>query len=88
MVKQVKVPSFGEQLIEVSMDDENQSEVTKVRKLFAEVAEIMKKNYTQEHRHPLKSLVFDHAVGEIISAHTAVEKVLTMKHYTEDEQSI
>jgi hypothetical protein len=45
----------------------------------------MKKNYTGDNKHPLKSLLFDHAVGEIVNAQTAVVKVLTLKHYTEDE---
>lgn len=84
-IKETRVPSFGEQLIGINIDDENTDEVTKVKKLFAEIAEIMKKNYTSDNKHPLKSLLFDHAVGEIVNAQTAVVKVLTLKHYTEDE---
>jgi len=84
-VKEIRVPSFGEQLIGISIDDENTDEVTKVKKLFAEIAEIMKKNYTGDNKHPLKSLLFDHAVGEIVNAEMTVVKVLTLKHYTEDE---
>jgi hypothetical protein len=84
-IKETRVPSFGEQLIGINIDDENTDEVTKVKKLFAEIAEIMKKNYTGDNKHPLKSLLFDHAVGEIVNAQTAVVKVLTLKHYTEDE---
>lgn len=86
-MKEVKVPSFGEQLIGVSIDDENTDDVTKVKKLFAEAAEIMKKNYTTESRHPLKSLLFDHAVGEIVSAQMAIVKVITLKHYTEEYEA-
>ncbi len=84
-IKETRIPSFGEQLIGISIDDENTDEVTKVKKLFAEIAEIMKKNYTGDNKHPLKSLLFDHAVGEIVNAQMAVVKVLTLKHYTEDE---
>lgn len=86
-MKEVKVPSFGEQLIGVSIDDENTDDITKVKKLFAEAAEIMKKNYTTESRHPLKSLLFDHAVGEIVSAQMAIVKVITLKHYTEEYEA-
>ena len=86
-VKEVKIPSFGEQLIGIDMDSPDTSDVTMVKKLFAEVAEIMKKNYTENSKHPLKSLLFDHAVGEITNAQMAVVKVLTLKHYTEDETS-
>ena len=35
----------------------------------------------------MKSLLFDHAVGEIINAQMAVVKVLTLKHY-EDESPV
>lgn len=84
-IKETRIPSFGEQLIGISIDDENTDEVTKVKKLFAEIAEIMKKNYTGDNKHPLKSLLFDHAVGEIVNGQMAVVKVLTLKHYTEDE---
>jgi len=84
-IKETRIPSFGEQLIGISIDDENTDEVTKVKKLFAEIAEIMKKNYTGDNKHPLKSLLFDHAVGEIVNAEMTVVKVLTLKHYTEDE---
>lgn len=84
-IKETRIPSFGEQLIGINIDDENTDDVTKVKKLFAEIAEIMKKNYTGDNKHPLKSLLFDHAVGEIVNAQMAVVKVLTLKHYTEDE---
>jgi hypothetical protein len=39
----------------------------------------MKKNYEAE-RVPLKSLLFDHAVGEILNASMSVVKVLTFKN--------
>jgi len=87
MIKETRIPSFGEQLIGIDIDSPETDEVTKVKKLFAEVAEIMKKNYTESSKHPVKSLLFDHAVGEITNAQMSVVKVLTLKHYTEDETS-
>lgn len=86
-IKEVKVPSFGEQLIGVEFDLSSSDEVTKVKSMFAEIAEIMKNNYQGNNRHPLKSLLFDHAVGEIVNAQMSVVKVLTMKHYTENENT-
>lgn len=86
-VKEVKVPSFGEQLMEVSIDTPPSNTVEKVKHMFAEIAEIIKNDYQSNNRHPLKSLLFDHAVGEIVSAQMAVEKVLTIKHYTENENT-
>jgi hypothetical protein len=35
----------------------------------------------------MKSLLFDHALGEVVNAQLAVNKVLTIKHYTENENS-
>jgi hypothetical protein len=87
MIKETRIPSFGEQLIGVDIDSPETDDVTKVKKLFAEVAEIMKKNYSENSKHPVKSLLFDHAVGEITNAQMSVVKVLTLKHYTEDETS-
>lgn len=83
-IKETHIPTFGEQLIGVDVDSEQQDDVTKVKIMFAEIAEIMKKNYQGESRHPLKSLLFDHAVGEILNAQMSVVKVLTLKHYTDE----
>jgi hypothetical protein len=52
--------------------------------MFAEIAEMVKKDYQGESRHPLKSLLFDHAIGEILNAQMSVVKVLTLKHYTDE----
>ena len=84
-IKETHIPTFGEQLIGVDVETEQQDDVTKVKVMFAEIAEIIKKDYQGESRHPLKSLLFDHAIGEILNAQMSVVKVLTLKHYTENE---
>jgi hypothetical protein len=84
-IKETHIPTFGEQLIGVEFNPSGSDDVTKVKVMFAEIAEIIKKDYQGESRHPLKSLLFDHAVGEILNAQMSVVKVLTLKHYTEDE---
>lgn len=84
-VKEIKVPSFGEQLIGVEYNPTSEDQVIKIKSMFAEIAELMKKDYTENNRHPLKSLLFDHAVGEIVNAQMAVVKLITLKHYTENE---
>jgi hypothetical protein len=86
-IKETKVPSFGEQLFEVNVDTPAEDKVTKVNQMFAELAEILKNDYQSNNRHPLKSLLFDHAVGEMVSAQMAIVKILTMKHYTENENT-
>ena len=83
-IKETQIPTFGEQLIGVEFNPSGSDDVTKVKAMFAEIAEIMKKNYQTESKHPLKSLLFDHAVGEILNAQMSVVKVLTLKHYTDE----
>jgi hypothetical protein len=83
-IKETHIPTFGEQLIGVDVESEQQDDVTKVKVMFAEIAEMMKKNYQGESKHPLKSLLFDHAIGEILNAQMSVVKVLTLKHYTDE----
>lgn len=83
-IKETKVPSFGEQLIGITYNPESEDTVVKIKSMFAEIAEIMKKDYTENNRHPLKSLLFDHAVGEIVNAQMAVVKLITLKHYTDE----
>ena len=82
-VKEIRVPSFGEQLIGIDSRNEPETLVEQIKYKFAEIAELMKKNYESD-RDPMKSLMFDHAVGEIISACSAVEKVITYKRYTNE----
>lgn len=74
-----KIIPFGHQLVGLDPDNLDDSEVTKVKLLAAEMAEIMKKNYEAE-RGPLKSLLFDHALGEILNAQMSVVKVITLKN--------
>ena len=87
VIKETRIPTFGEQLIGVDFNPSGDPTVHKVKMMFAEIAEIMKQNYMGENKHPLKSLLFDHAVGEVVNAQMSVIKVLTLKHYTEDETS-
>ena len=87
MIKETRMPSFGEDLMQVDVRVEPVDDVEKVKHLFAEIAEIMKKGYTHG-RTPVKSLIFDHAVGEIVNAAAAVEKVLTYKSYRDEEQTV
>ena len=83
-IKETHRPTFGEQLIGVDVESEEQDNVTRVKVMFAEIAEMVKKDYQGESRHPLKSLLFDHAIGEILNAQMSVVKVLTLKHYTDE----
>jgi len=74
-----KIIPFGHQLVGLDPDNLDDSEVTKVKLLAAEMAEILKSNYEAE-RGPLKSLLFDHALGELVNAQMSVVKVITLKN--------
>lgn len=78
-IREHKIIPFGHQLVGLDFNPSGDPDVTRVKELAAEMADILKKNY-EEKRAPLKSLLFDHAVGEILNAQMAVVKVLTFKH--------
>ncbi len=78
-IREVRVPTFGEQLVGLDFNPSGDEDVQKVKELAAEMAEILKRRYSSDARTPVKSLLFDHAVGEILNAQMAVVKVITMK---------
>ena len=79
-IQEKRLLSFGEQLVGLDLDNPHEDEdVQKVRLLAAEMTEILKRRYSTDAKLPVKSLLFDHAVGEILNAQMAVEKVLTLK---------
>jgi hypothetical protein len=84
MVNEIRVPSFGEDLIGIDTSIENPTEVEQIKIQFAELAEKLKNSYEAE-RSPVKSLLFDHAIGELVSAQMAVVKVLTYKPWASDK---
>lgn len=79
-VKETKILSFGELLVGIEFDSANEDKVTKVKNLMAEIANIVLEEYNAEGKSPIKSLLFDHAIGEIVSAQMAAVKVITFKN--------
>jgi len=77
--KETKILSFGELLVGIEFNPSNDDKVAKVKSLMAEAANIMLESYEQENKSPIKSLLFDHAVGELVSAQMALVKVITFK---------
>lgn len=77
--KETKILSFGELLVGIEFDPANEDKVAKVKSLMAEAANLMLEAYEQDGKSPIKSLLFDHAVGELVSAQMAVVKVITFK---------
>jgi hypothetical protein len=77
--KETRIPHFGELIAGIDPENLHKDEdVRKVKELAAEMAEILKRRYTEDTKSAAKSLLFDHAVGEIVNAQMAVVKVITM----------
>lgn len=76
---ETKLPTFGELLVGLEFNPSGDPDVHRVKELAAEMAEILKRRYETDQRGPVKSLLFDHAVGEILNAQMTVVKVITMK---------
>jgi hypothetical protein len=80
VIKESKVLSFGELLVGIEFNPSNDDKVAKVKNLMAEVTNIMLEEYNKGDKSPIKSLLFDHAVGELVSAQMALVKVITFKN--------
>ena len=79
IIRQTKIYKFGEILVGLDSEDIEESVEVEVRRKFAEIAELVLTNYTTEDRSPVKSLVFDHTIGEILNAQMCVSKLLKTK---------
>lgn len=73
-------PSFGEILVGYKFNPSGDPKVQKVKRLFAEIADIMYEDYLDEIKQStvLKDKLMDHAVGEILNAQMNVVKVITL----------
>lgn len=79
VVLQEKILSFGEILVGIEFNPSNDDKVAKVKFMMAEIANLMKDAYNETEKSPVKSLLFDHAVGELVNAQMSVVKVITFK---------
>jgi len=79
VIIQEKIFSFGEILVGIEFDSATDDKVFEVKQKFAEIANLLKDEYNNNTKSPVKSLVFDHAVGEILNAQMSVVKLITMK---------
>ena len=78
-IQETKILSFGEILVGIEFNPSNDDRVAQVKQKMAEVANILKDAYNDGEKSPVKSLLFDHAVGEIVNAQMSVVKVITHK---------
>ena len=77
--KETKIYSFGDILVGLDSEEINESaEIIELREKFSKIAEDLKENYNLN-RSPVKSLLFDKAIGDLTRALLMSEKLLKMK---------
>jgi hypothetical protein len=79
IIKESKIYKFGEILVGLDSENIEESVEVEIRRKFAEIAELVLTNYSTEDKSPVKSLVFDHTIGEILNAQMCVSKLLKTK---------
>ena len=79
IIKETKIYKFGEILVGLDSEDIEESVEVEIKRKFAEIAELALLNYSTTDKSPVKSLLFDHAVGEILNAQMSVVKLITFK---------
>jgi hypothetical protein len=80
IIKETKIFSFGEQLTGIDFSTEEEGSVYHVKKTMADLTNLLLDEYQKGDKSPIKSLLFDHAVGELVSAQMALVKVITFKN--------
>jgi hypothetical protein len=79
IIKETKIYSFGDILVGLDSEEINEPEqIIEFRKIFSKLAEDLKDNYNLN-RSPVKSLLFDQAIGDLTRALLISEKLLKMK---------
>ena len=77
-------PKFGDLLVGRSFNPSNDVRVDRVKEICSELAEILKDSYQTSDKNPVTSILFDQAVGAIVTAQMMIVKVVTFK-IPEDE---
>jgi hypothetical protein len=86
VIKELRIPSFGEQLMGINIDNPEETELYKINFAFAEIAEKIKKEY-EAARNPMKSLLFDNAVMQVLAAKLAVENYMKYTPWDSTEKN-
>lgn len=82
--KEAAQPKFGDLLVGRSFNPSDDARVDRIKEITSELAEILKESYTTSDKNPVTSILFDQAVGAIVTAQMLVVKVVTFKN-PEDE---
>jgi hypothetical protein len=77
--KEAAQPKFGDLLVGRSFNPSDDTRVDRVKEICSELAEILKDSYQTSDKNPVTSILFDQAVGAIVTAQMMVVKVVTFK---------
>lgn len=77
--KETKIVSFGETLMEIDFNLSEDTSDFKIKKLMAEAANLLREEYVLAGGNPVRSILFEHALGEIVNAQMSINKVITLK---------
>ncbi len=72
--------TFGEKLVGLTFNPSGDKNITKVKELCAELADLLNQNADPSSERPLCKLLFDKAIGDILDAQMNIVKVLTFKY--------
>ena len=72
--------SFGQKLVGLNFNPSNDDKVGKAKRLCANLADLLREDYVAGEKTPFETLLYDHAIGEILNAQMNVVKVLTFKY--------
>jgi hypothetical protein len=73
-------PTFGEQLVGITFNPSNDDAVSKAKRLCADLADLLHEENKKSETSPLKAVLYQHTIGEILNAQMNVVKVLTLKY--------
>ena len=72
--------TFGEKLVGLNFNPSNDDAVSKAKRLFAEIADLLYNEHQGAESSGLYHQLYNHTVGEILNAQMNVVKVLTLKY--------
>jgi hypothetical protein len=72
--------TFGQKLVGLTFNPSGDDKVAKAKQLCAELADLLQEEYASGQNTPLKSLLFDKAIGDILVAQMMIVKTITLKY--------
>jgi hypothetical protein len=72
--------TFGEQLVGLNFNPANDDNVSRAKRLCADLMDLVNEDAKNQETSILKNLLYQHTVGEILNAQMNVVKLLTLKY--------